>query len=329
MAENNIWTVYEHISPSGKVYVGITSRKPKYRWNHGKGYTYKDDQKAFKAAILKYGWTNFQHNIVASHLGERTAKNIEKDLIAFNKKKRISYNMTEGGDGVLGCHKPAGYTLSEETKKKMSITRKGTNQGINNPMYGRHETSPTFGKFGKEHPASKSVYQYTLDGSFVKKYDSITEAAVALGNATWCTHITACAKRKQDTALGYQWRYKKEEKVPSVIKIIYQYLPFSRRQLRKFKSLKEVADLYNINTSQISSCLNHKLETAFGFIWSYTDYEIFPKELSNRSKIRLMKYTKPNSKYYNEELQLDRERLEFDKQKAKTDAEIKRMKAKK
>ena len=32
------YTVYKHTSPSGKVYIGITCRKPKYRWNNGKGY---------------------------------------------------------------------------------------------------------------------------------------------------------------------------------------------------------------------------------------------------------------------------------------------------
>ena len=29
------YTVYKHTSPSGKVYIGITCRKPEYRWNHG------------------------------------------------------------------------------------------------------------------------------------------------------------------------------------------------------------------------------------------------------------------------------------------------------
>lgn len=29
---NRTWIVYEHISPSGKVYVGITSQNPKVRW---------------------------------------------------------------------------------------------------------------------------------------------------------------------------------------------------------------------------------------------------------------------------------------------------------
>ena len=32
------WTVYRHISPSGKIYIGITSRDPKRRWNCGKSY---------------------------------------------------------------------------------------------------------------------------------------------------------------------------------------------------------------------------------------------------------------------------------------------------
>lgn len=33
------WVVYEHISPSGKVYVGITNRDVNLRWRKGgKGY---------------------------------------------------------------------------------------------------------------------------------------------------------------------------------------------------------------------------------------------------------------------------------------------------
>ena len=37
--ENNIWSVYIHISPSDKYYVGITSQNPiSARWRNGKGY---------------------------------------------------------------------------------------------------------------------------------------------------------------------------------------------------------------------------------------------------------------------------------------------------
>lgn len=57
---NRTWIVYEHISPSGKVYVGITSQNPKVRWQNGGGYIHC---KVFYRSILKYGWNNFQNLI--------------------------------------------------------------------------------------------------------------------------------------------------------------------------------------------------------------------------------------------------------------------------
>ena len=83
---SNNWIIYEHISPSGKIYVGITSKSVVQRWGtKGSGYLYKQTNgnyvhKYFASAILKYGWESFQHNIIASNLGEKTAKNMEKDL---------------------------------------------------------------------------------------------------------------------------------------------------------------------------------------------------------------------------------------------------------
>ena len=48
------WTVYKHISPSGKVYVGISSNV-KNRWA-GNGYYYQLSETIFSRAIKKYGW---------------------------------------------------------------------------------------------------------------------------------------------------------------------------------------------------------------------------------------------------------------------------------
>ena len=59
--------------------------------------------------------------------------------------------------------------MSEDSKLKMSISRKGLLSGNKNPMYGRHETNPMYRKYGKNHPSSKPVYQYSLDGVFIKK----------------------------------------------------------------------------------------------------------------------------------------------------------------
>lgn len=68
------YIVYRHTSPNGKVYIGITSRKPEQRWKNVNGY--KDSPK-FYNAIKKYGWDNFKHEILFDGLNEITAKLIE------------------------------------------------------------------------------------------------------------------------------------------------------------------------------------------------------------------------------------------------------------
>lgn len=50
--ENNKWTVYVHISPSNKYYVGITKLKPEIRWgSDGSGYK----RQILWRAVQKYG----------------------------------------------------------------------------------------------------------------------------------------------------------------------------------------------------------------------------------------------------------------------------------
>lgn len=52
------YTVYMHITPSGKMYIGITGRNPLKRWgSNGSGYK----GQAFSNAIKKYGWDNMEH----------------------------------------------------------------------------------------------------------------------------------------------------------------------------------------------------------------------------------------------------------------------------
>ena len=202
------YTVYKHISPSGKVYIGITKRKPEYRWNKGKGY--REDQLLFYRAIKKYGWNNFTHEILYTGLSEKDAKNIEISLIRQYKSLGMSYNITDGGDGGRGLHNKR-KKMSDETKLKMSKSRKGLLAGNKNPMYGRHETAPAYGRFGKEHPASKKVYQYDLLGNFIKEWDCLSEVQRHLNILV--THITACCNGRQKTAGGYIWKRQFDERI--------------------------------------------------------------------------------------------------------------------
>jgi hypothetical protein len=61
------------------------------------------------------------------------------------------------------------------------------------------------GKFGKLHPRSKPVIQLTLEGSFVERFDSISDAYRATGIEG--NKICAVLKNKQKTTCGYKWKY--------------------------------------------------------------------------------------------------------------------------
>jgi group I intron endonuclease len=129
---SNNYTVYIHISPSNKRYIGITSIKPFKRWNNGKGY--KNNEHFFRA-INKYGWDNFQHIIIAKGLDEETAQWLEIELI----REWDSTNPNKGYNKTLGGESCNGWTPSEETRQRMSENHADVS-GENNPFFRKSHT---------------------------------------------------------------------------------------------------------------------------------------------------------------------------------------------
>ena len=82
-----MYTVYQHKNKiNGKVYIGITSQKPEQRWRNGEGYK---SSPHFYSAIQKYGWDNFEHNILFVELTKEQACLKEQELIKeFNSMNR-------------------------------------------------------------------------------------------------------------------------------------------------------------------------------------------------------------------------------------------------
>lgn len=96
------WTVYKHVAPNGKIYVGISSNI-KNRWA-ADGYYYHLSDTIFSRALKRYGWDNFQHIVVSEGLTKEDACVMEKKLIAEYKACNNSYNITDGGEGFCGKH---------------------------------------------------------------------------------------------------------------------------------------------------------------------------------------------------------------------------------
>lgn len=227
----NCWTIYRHISPSGKIYIGITSRDPNRRWNNGKSYKHCVK---FYAAIQKYGWDNIKHEILFTNLSEERAKRLEIDLIRHYKWMSISYNLTDGGDGWLGYHH------SDVTKEKLSLLNSGENNpmygkchsedakqklreqniGENNPMFGRKHSEETKQQISQKNKKpkpegfgdkvrkarSKPIEQYDKEGNLIASYESSKQAGVILGYDN--SSITKCCNGKLSHYKGYIWKYK-------------------------------------------------------------------------------------------------------------------------
>ena len=147
---NKTYTVYMHIFPNGKKYVGITSQYPvEKRW-YSTGGGYRKCPKMWKA-IQKYGWENVKHVVIYEDLPKAMAEAVEMRLIKEHNTIRNGYNIEKGGN-VAGTHSEEtrrkiseankGKYVSEETRKKLSKINKNK-FGQLNPFFGHHHSKKT------------------------------------------------------------------------------------------------------------------------------------------------------------------------------------------
>lgn len=73
------YTIYQHIFPNNKQYIGITKREPETRWGPG-GYHYKNNPPMWEA-IQEFGWDNIQHIILESDVPEEEVSRKERQYI--------------------------------------------------------------------------------------------------------------------------------------------------------------------------------------------------------------------------------------------------------
>lgn len=130
----------------------------------------------------------------------------------------------------------------------------------------------------------KSIVQFSLDGKFIKIWDSLSEAIKSTG----AKNISKVASSKKGTSGGFMWRYEDEwngkDLLPltndinlinkmnigsiSLIKPVVQF-SLDGKFIRIWPSISEAKT--SLNISNISLACIHKERTAGGFIWRYED----------------------------------------------------------
>lgn len=128
------------------------------------------------------------------------------------------------------------------------------------------------GSNGAGFAKGKKVLQYTLDGIFIKEYNSANQAS----NQTGICHSDICKCCRGDTprAGKYQWKYSGDNKEIKPIKIrtdfsVLQIDKNTNEIIKEFSSLKEASEQTHIAKSIICKVCNGKGKTAGGFKWKY------------------------------------------------------------
>ena len=201
------YCIYTHTNKTnGKVYVGLTSMSPEKRWRKGKRYK---EGTHFRNAVDKYGWDNFEHEIIKDGLTKEEASYWEQYYISFynSSDRQYGYNMSFGGEH-------GGHPQTEEARKK--ISKNGYHQG----MKGKRHSDETKRKMSESRNGRKfsdeskeklriaalnNVGRLFLCVELNQIFDNLNEA----NKITACSKsaIVRCCQDKQSQSKGYHWKY--------------------------------------------------------------------------------------------------------------------------
>lgn len=146
---------------------------------------------------------------------------------------------------------------------------------------------------------SKIVFQYDLNGNFIKEYRSIKFAF----RVTGILGISECCRGINKTAGNHFWSYKeltKEEIQEHLDDInyhkgcihIFKYDLINGKLVEKYKSIKYAGIMNNIHAENIIASLKNDSKTADNHFWSYK--ELTKEEIDAR--IYVIKFKKTVSK---------------------------------
>ena len=130
------------------------------------------------------------------------------------------------------------------------------------------------GRIGQKRP----VLQYSLDGEFIKRYDSASSAAKEL-NISFSS-VQLCCNGHNKTSHGFVFMYEDEKKeIPNIknTKSVIQY-SLDGQFIAEYESAKEVENIFGYDAHRIRACCRGVGETGYGYKWKYSENVYCKKE---------------------------------------------------
>lgn len=200
---------------NNKVYIGCTRQNFRHRKNnHLRNLRYDvHDNPHLQASFNKHGEGSFVFEILEECLEEKLDELERKYFYAVPEELRYNCKIPN--------YNRFGGKLSNETKKKMSKTRKGrvlskeTKRRMSKAQRGKKLSKETKKKLseinrGKNHPRCKAVRQIDIKtGKTINTFYSVRSAAFAIGSPKSEGDISRVANKNNSRKMcqGFAWEY--------------------------------------------------------------------------------------------------------------------------
>ena len=285
-----MYTVYQHIFPNGKRYIGVTRNSVEKRWGY-RGCNYKSQ--IVGRAIEKYGWDNIRHEVFAVCDTKEQAERLERWLVKHfdTTNPAHGYNVLPGGDVAVNDATPEmryklgngkrGKHHSEEHKKKISEgCKRAFNRPESNGCIGKHASEETRAKmresrkrylsdanaFEKQKARSSQTMKNLWENEDFRK--ASLERLSLYRRKAGEYKATEETKRKISEANKGKWV---GEKSPCAIPVIC--LTKGGEFVARYGGVAEAARAVGAYSTGISRCCRHEPHylSIKGFVWLYEE----------------------------------------------------------
>lgn len=243
-------------------------------------------------ARAKYGLNAFDFEILKECKDEELNQWEMYYIKELNTKAPNGYNLTDGGDGKLGCpcseetkKKIAdgnrGKKHSEEAKKKMSEQQKGEN----NSFYGKHHSEESKQKMSEakkgKTPWNKGKTNIYSEETKKKMSEVAKTRIYTEERRKKLSEAGKGRKHSEETKLkiseshkGKLFTEEHKRKLKEAVKnrkSVFQLDKETNTIIAEFPSIMEVEKQFGFGHSNISKCCKGEQKTAYGFIWKYKE----------------------------------------------------------
>ena len=299
-----MWLIYKHTNKiNNKSYIGQTSsKKKKKRWRQGKGYS---KNSLFTAAIAKYGWDNFEHEILVNNIENQEQANeleifyIQKYHTWIQDPNCWGYNILPGGtinnkqllgrpiyqidinknilcEYISAADAAAQLFPDNTTYAEMEIAKCCKNLRSNAlGLYFCYKKDYKNYNFIIQKNSKNVILQLDKNKTILGRYRSLQDAENNTNTSS--VHIKQCCDGIRKTSNNYYWCYEvnynsfipQQPRIKIGPKKVAQIDLNAHKIITIFNSATEASNQTNISRGNICSCCRKQLKSAGQFGWEY------------------------------------------------------------